>query len=93
MRLFRVLPFLSLLLGARSSSRVPDSGERARHQVEARQIGTNLCVPIGVGATIVELLPVGFAYLTRGDTAAASGESTFSFLSLWLSVPVFINNY
>ena len=93
MRLFRVLPALTLLLGARASPRALDSGKQASHHAEARQIGTNLCVPIGPAATIEELLPAGFAYLTRGNTAAASKGSTFSSLCLWLSVSVFMNDY
>lgn len=93
MRLFRVLPALTLLIRARAYPRVLDSGKPASHHVKARQIGTNLCVPIGPAATIEELLPPGFVYLTRGNAAAASKGSTFLSLSLWLSVSVFMNDF
>ena len=77
MCLFRVLPVLSLLLGAHASPPVLDLGKSPRHRVEARQIGTNVCFPIKVTSTITELLPFGFAYVTHGG--GASGSTFFTF--------------
>ena len=81
MRLFHVIPFLSLLLGARASPRVLNSGESVPHRVEARQIGTNVCIPVAITTTIVGLLPAGLVYLNGGTGMTASG-STFSCSSL-----------
>ena len=82
MRLFCILPVLTLLLGVRASPRLLDSGMPASHRVEARQIGTNACFPIKLTSTIIELLPFGFAYVTHGS--GASGLSVFIFKAEYL---------
>ena len=87
MRLFRVLPALTLLLGARASPRVLDSREPPHNRVEARQIGTNLCVPIEITSTIVGLLPFGLAYVTEGSGASRSTFFNFNFIAECFCVP------
>ena len=47
MRLFGVLPVLTLLLGARASSL--DSREPAPHRIETRDTGADVCYPIDLG--------------------------------------------
>ena len=90
MRFFGVLPVLSLLLGALASPQVLDSREPPPRRVGARQIGTNLCVPIEITNTIVNFLPFGFAYVIEGG--GASGSTLYLSLISWLNVSVFLND-
>jgi hypothetical protein len=76
MRLFRVVPILTLFLGARASSL--DLGEPAPHRVETRDAGADACYPVNLRGLFPNLCVGSFF----------GGGPSFLSHSSWRSVQV-----